>query len=298
MVFGSVSAPVKEKYFLRKTNVMLSINPKEIPVAKMHSYLLGAVTPRPIAFASTVDKSGNVNLSPFSFFNCFGANPPILIFSPARRGRDNTTKHSYENVREVPEVVINVVNYAMVQQTSLASTEYPKGVNEFVKAGFTEVPSTLVKPPRVAEAPISMECKVLQIIQTGDQGAAGNLVICEIVMMHIREDVLDADGKIDPWKLDAVARLGGDYYCRVQGDMIFKVPKPLEKIGIGIDQLPDRIRKSKVLTGNDLAMLANIEELPEQTVTRTTSDETITHQKAHAALEKGSVDEAWKILTQ
>jgi flavin reductase (DIM6/NTAB) family NADH-FMN oxidoreductase RutF len=277
---------------------MLTINPKEIPFAKMHGYLLGAVTPRPIAFASTIDRQGNVNLSPFSFFNCFGANPPILIFSPARRGRDNTTKHSYENVREVSEVVINVVNYEMVQQASLASTEYPKGVNEFVKAGFTEIPSTIVKPPRVAEAPIAMECKVLQIIQTGDQGAAGNLVICEIVMMHINEDVLDAEGKIDPWKLDAVARLGGDYYCRVQGDMIFKVPKPLEKIGIGIDQLPERIRNSKVLTGNDLGMLANIERVPAQDFEGSAMDETLAHQKAQALLKKGLIDEAWKILQQ
>src|SRR5688572_6566577 len=240
------------------------LNPKEIPVGKMHSYLLGAVTPRPIAFASTVDQRGNVNLSPFSFFNCFGANPPIVIFSPARRGRDNTTKHTYENLREVPEVVINVVNYDMVQQTSLASTEYPKGINEFLKAGFRELPSVMVKPPRVAESPIAMECKVLQIIQTGDQGAAGNLVICEVMLMHIKEEILDPEGRIDPWKLDAVARLGSDYYCRVQGDMIFKVPKPLDRLGIGVDQLPERIRKSKILTGNDLGLLANVEQLPDE----------------------------------
>jgi flavin reductase (DIM6/NTAB) family NADH-FMN oxidoreductase RutF len=276
---------------------MLTINPKEIPFAKMHGYLLGAVTPRPIAFASTVDKQGNVNLSPFSFFNCFGANPPILIFSPARRGRDNTTKHSYENVREVPEVVINVVNYNMVQQTSLASTEYPKGVNEFLKAGFTETTSSIVRPPRVAEAPIAMECKVLQIIETGDQGAAGNLVICEIVMMHINENVLDAEGKIDPWKLDAVARLGGDYYCRVQGEMIFKVPKPLEKIGIGIDQLPERIRNSKILTGNDLGMLANIEKIPASQVQTNPGEDLLAHKKAHELLQQGLIDEAWKALT-
>src|SRR5262245_31275556 len=177
---------------------MLTVDPKTISIAKMHAYLLGAVTPRPIAFASTVDKAGNVNLSPFSFFNCFGANPPLLIFSPARRGRDNTVKHTYENIQEVPEVVINIVNYDMVHQANLASTEYPKGVNEFVKAGFTEVLSVKVKPPRVGESPVSMECKVLQVIRTGDQGAAGNLVICEVVLMHIREEVLDAEGKIDP----------------------------------------------------------------------------------------------------
>jgi flavin reductase (DIM6/NTAB) family NADH-FMN oxidoreductase RutF len=277
---------------------MLTINPKEVSFAKMHGYLLGAVTPRPIAFASTIDKEGNVNLSPFSFFNCFGANPPIVIFSPARRGRDNTTKHSYENVREVPEVVINIVNYDMVQQASLASVEYPKGVNEFVKAGFTEVTSSIVKPPRVGEAPVAMECKVLQIIQTGDQGAAGNLVICEVVMMHIKEEILDADGKIDPWKLDAVARLGGDYYCRVQGDMIFKVPKPLEKIGIGIDQLPDQIRNSKVLTGNDLGMLANIEQLPSIPEKLSAEEEKELHKRVHDLLLTNSIEGAWKLLSE
>lgn len=286
---------------------MLTLNPKEIPVAKMHSYLLGAVTPRPIAFASTVDKAGNVNLSPFSFFNCFGANPPILIFSPARRGRDNTTKHTYENLREVPEVVINVVTYNMVQQTSLASTEYPKGVNEFIKAGFTPAPSTVVRPPRVSESPISMECKVLQIIQTGDQGAAGNLVICEVLRMHINEQVLDAEGRIDPWKLDAVARLGADYYCRVQGDSIFKVPKPLDKMGIGIDSIPENIRRSKILTGNDLGLLGNVERLPDQASIDEFSNryevkaalqqgEVALHQLAHQYLKDENVNDAWKVL--
>lgn len=286
---------------------MLTLNPKEIPVAKMHSYLLGAVTPRPIAFASTVDKAGNVNLSPFSFFNCFGANPPILIFSPARRGRDNTTKHTYENLREVPEVVINVVTYNMVQQTSLASTEYPKGVNEFIKAGFTATPSTVVTPPRVAESPVSMECKVLQIIQTGDQGAAGNLVICEVLRMHINEQVLDAEGRIDPWKLDAVARLGADYYCRVQGDSIFKVPKPLDRMGIGIDNIPENIRRSKILTGNDLGLLGNVETLPDQASidefrnryevkAALQHGEVALHQLAHQYLKDEKVIDAWKVL--
>src|SRR5688572_7953282 len=241
---------------------MVTVDPKEISVAKMHAYLLGAVTPRPIAFASTVDKDGNVNLSPFSFFNCFGMNPPLLIFSPARRVRDNTTKHTYENVLEVPEVVVNVVNYAMVQQTSLASTEYPKGVNEFVKSGFTAIPSVKIRPPRVAESPVSMECKVLDVVATSDKGGAGNLVICEVLLMHIREDILDADGRIDPHKIDTVARLGGDWYCRVNGDALFKVPKPLDKLGIGVDQIPERIRLSNVLTGNDLGMLGNVESLP------------------------------------
>jgi flavin reductase (DIM6/NTAB) family NADH-FMN oxidoreductase RutF len=286
---------------------MLTLNPKEIPVAKMHSYLLGAITPRPIAFASTIDKAGNINLSPFSFFNCFGANPPILIFSPARRTRDNTTKHTYENLREVAEVVINIVTYSMVQQVSLASTEYPKGVNEFAKAGFTAEPSVLVKPPRVGESPIAMECKVLQIIQTGDQGGAGNLVICEVLRMHIREDVLDAEGKIDPWKLDAVARLGSDYYCRVQGDSIFKVPKPLDKMGIGIDRMPDHIRRSKILTGNDLGLLGNVEKLPDQAAidefrnkyevkAALQNGEVALHQLAHHYLRDENVTDAWKIL--
>jgi flavin reductase (DIM6/NTAB) family NADH-FMN oxidoreductase RutF len=286
---------------------MLTINPKEVPMAKMHSYLLGAITPRPIAFASTVDKNGNVNLSPFSFFNCFGANPPILIFSPARRGKDNTTKHTYENVREVSEVVINIVNYPMVQQASLASTEYAKGVNEFVKAGFTEVPSLRVKPPRVGESPVSMECKVLQVIQTGDGGGAGNLVICEVLLMHIKEEVLGEDGRIDPWKLDAVARLGSDYYCRVQGDSIFKIVKPLDKLGIGIDQLPENIRKSKILTGNDLGLLGNVEQLPDQSSidefkksyqvkTALQGGDIALHQLAHEFLKEEKVTEAWKVL--
>jgi flavin reductase (DIM6/NTAB) family NADH-FMN oxidoreductase RutF len=285
---------------------MLTIDPKAIPVTKMHSYLLGAITPRPIAFASTVDHQGNVNLSPFSFFNCFGANPPILIFSPARRGRDNTTKHTYENLLEVPEVVINVVNYAMVQQASLASSEYPKGVNEFVKAGFTQVESVKINPPRVGESPVSMECKVLQVIPTGDQGGAGNLVICEILLMHINRDVLDADEKIDPFKLDSVARLGGDYYARVQGSSIFKVPKPLDKCGVGIDTIPNSIKFSKVLTGNDLGILGNIEQLPDETAVRKFAeaaegafllkDERSLHITAQQWIAEGRIEDAWKLL--
>lgn len=278
------------------------VNPKEIPVGKMHAYLLGAVAPRPIAFASTIDQEGNVNLSPFSFFNCFGANPPILVFSPARRGRDNTTKHSYENVLDVPEVVINVVNYSMVQQASLASTEYPKGVNEFVKAGFTQVPSTMVKPPRVGESPVSFECKVLQVIKTGDQGAAGNLVICEVILAHVKDEILDAEGKIDPFKLDAVARMGGDWYCRAQGDALFKVPKPIDKIAIGIDQLPEAIRKSHVLTGNDLGMLANVESIPTEKALSPEEKKVIdqgvesTHRLAQQYLQTGAIDNAWNLL--
>lgn len=284
---------------------MLTIDPKTISVAKMHAYLLGSVTPRPIAFASTVDKEGKVNLSPFSFFNCFGMNPPLLIFSPARRVRDNTTKHTYENVLEVPEVVINVVTYPMVQQTSLASTEYPRGVNEFVKAGFTEVKSERVKPPRVAESPVAWECKVRDVVKTGDQGGAGNLIICEILLMHIKEEILDAEGKIDQHKIDTVARLGGDWYCRVHGEALFKVPKPIDRLGIGIDQLPERIRHSKILSGNDLGMLANVEKIPgvnqqfvkEPTIAKAVADgEDARHAMAKTLLEAGRVEEAWSVL--
>lgn len=303
MAFVLVLVNVLERFYLRYN--MLTINPKEVSVPKMHGYLLGAIAPRPIAFASTIDNAGNVNLSPFSFFNVFGANPPILIFSPARRGRDNTTKHSYENVLEVPEVVINIVNYPMVQQMSLASTEYPKGVNEFVKSGLTPVASTLVKPPRVAESPAAFECKVLQVIPTGEGGAAGNLVICEVVLAHIKEEILDDDGRIDPVKLDAVARMGGDWYCRANGDALFKVPKPLEKLGIGVDQIPQAIRYSKILTGNDLGMLGNIEILPQPYASTEISDEIKTllkqseehvHTKAKQLLAENKIEEAWRLL--
>ncbi|HRI78688.1 MAG TPA: flavin reductase family protein [Cyclobacteriaceae bacterium] len=284
---------------------MLTIDPKEIPVPKMHGYLLGAVVPRPIAFASTVDKQSNVNLSPFSFFNCFSANPPILVFSPSRKGRDGSTKHTYENVKAVPEVVINIVNYNMVEQMSLASCEFPKDVNEFVKAGLTEVASTKVKPPRVGESPVAMECKVNQVIELGTGGAAGNLVICEVVLMHIREDVLDTHGRIDPVKLDAVARMGGDYYLRVQQDNIITVPKPSEKLGIGLDQIPAAIRNSKVLTGNDLGRLGNVERLPDQAAIDAVKKDaqfldavsrSAVHALAQQLLRKGRVEEAWKVL--
>jgi flavin reductase (DIM6/NTAB) family NADH-FMN oxidoreductase RutF len=282
------------------------INPKEIPVSKMHGYLLGAVSPRPIAFASTIDKAGNINLSPFSFFNCFGANPPILIFSPARKGKDNTTKHTYENVLEVPEVVINMVNYDMVQQMSLSSTEYPKGINEFIKAGLTPIASTRVKPPRVGESPVSFECNVLQVIPTGTEGGAGNLVICEVVVAHIKDDVLDSEGRIDPLKIDSVARMGGDWYCRANGEALFKVPKPLDKIGIGIDHLPEAIRLSSVLTGNDLAMLANVDKLPSvdtkwletssDFLSAKGSDKATLHHLAKKYLDMGQIENAWSVL--
>ena len=240
---------------------MKTIDPKAVSTAALHGYMLGAVTPRPIAFASTIDAEGKVNLSPFSFFNVFSANPPIMIFSPARRGRDNTTKHTYENVLQVKQVVINIVNYDIVQQMSLSSTEYGKGVNEFEKAGLTPLASQTIKPPRVAESPVQFECKVNEVVSLGTQGGAGNLVICEVLKMHIDESILDVNGNIDPIKLDAVSRMGGNWYGRAKEGM-FEVPKPLSTLGIGFDQLPKAVYSSKFLTGNDLAMLANVQMLP------------------------------------
>jgi flavin reductase (DIM6/NTAB) family NADH-FMN oxidoreductase RutF len=291
----------------------MTIDPKEIPVPQLHGHLLGAVAPRPIAFASTVDKEGNVNLSPFSFFNVFSANPPVMIFSPARRGRDNTTKHTLENVKEHAEVVVNVVSYDMVQQMSLSSTEYDKGVNEFVKAGFTEVKSERVKPPRVKEAPVSFECKVIEVKSLGEQGGAGQLVICEVLLMHIADRVLDENGKIDANKIDLVARMGGNWYSRASGDAIFEVTKPLTTMGIGVDQIPDRIRTSTVLTGNHLGMLGNVEALPADEEVKEFAnepevrsildsfddDENIQlelHKLAADLLNEGEVDTAWKVL--
>lgn len=276
---------------------MITINPSETPVGKMHGLLLDAVAPRPIAFASTIDAQGRVNLSPFSFFNVFSANPPILIFSPARRGRDNTTKHTYENVLKVPEVVINIVNFSLVHQASLASCEFPEGVNEFIKAGLTEVPSQRVKPPRVAESPVSFECKVNQVVPLGTEGAAGNLVICEVLLMHIREEVMGANGRIDPWKLDAVARMGQDYYCRAQGDAIFMVPKPGEKVKIGIDQLPGAIRESNIFTLAELAILANIEKLPYEGTEPPTLANELNQALAKEKLARGDAEGAWDVLT-
>jgi flavin reductase (DIM6/NTAB) family NADH-FMN oxidoreductase RutF len=241
---------------------MIRIDPFQIPVPKLHQILLGTIAPRPIAFASTVDSQGRPNLSPFSFFNVFGVNPTTLIFSPSRRGRDNTVKHTYENLKEVPEVVINMVNFAMVEQASLSSTEYPKGVNEFIKAGLTPVSSEKVKPFRVKESPVQFECSVRQIIETGDQGGAGNLIICEILLIHLQEDIFNESGSVDPDKIDLVARMGGDYYCRASGNAVFVVEKPLQKLGIGIDNLPEKIRNSVYLSGNDLGRLGNIEVLP------------------------------------
>jgi flavin reductase (DIM6/NTAB) family NADH-FMN oxidoreductase RutF len=275
---------------------MITINPIEVSVPKMHGLLLDAVAPRPIAFASTVDKEGKVNLSPFSFFNVFSANPPILIFSPARRGRDNSVKHTYENILEVPEVVINMVNYSIVHQASLASSEFPKGINEFLKSGLTEEKSVRIRPPRVKESPVSFECKVNQVVPLGDQGGAGNLIICEVLLMHIKEEILDNDGRINPWKLDAVARMGRDYYCRVQGENIFELPKPGDKIKIGIDQLPAVIRESKLFSMQDLAVLGSVEGLPYQGKVPVTFGNELFQLLAKEKLERGDADGAWRIL--
>ena len=283
----------------------MTIDPKEIPLTKLVGYLQGAISPRPIAFASSVDQSGTVNLSPFSFFNLFSLHPPILIFSPSRRVRDNTIKHTLENVMEVPEVTINMVNYGMVEQASLASCEFSKGVNEFVKAGFTEVASAKVKPPRVGESLASFECKVNQVIPLGAEGGAGNLVVCEILLAHFKDEIFDADGRINPWQMDAVARMGNDYYCRAAGENIFEVPKPNVKIGIGMDQLPAKIRNSNVLTGNDLGRLANIEKIPSQEQVEQFKNENPSllelgqrqlHEFAKQELAKGEMEKAWMIL--
>jgi len=240
---------------------LLTIIPKNIELSKLHSYLLAAVAPRPIALASTIDENGNSNLSPFSFFNVFSANPPILIFSPARRVRDNTTKHTLENIKHIREVVINVVNFDIIQQTSLSSTEYAKGVNEFEKAGFTMQKSKKVKPFRVSESPVQFECKVNEIIELGDKGGAGNLIICEIVCMHIAKNILDENEVIDQYKLDLVARAGGSLYSRAR-NTFFEIPKPIQPKGIGVDALPKEIKNSLILTGNNLGMLGNVNSLP------------------------------------
>ena len=283
---------------------MLSIDPKEISTKQLHGYLLGAVAPRPIAFASTIDAEGNPNLSPFSFFNVFGANPPLLIFSPARRVKDNTTKHTLDNAIATKEVVINVVNYAIVQQMSLSSTEYPEGINEFEKAGFTMLPSDKIKPFRVAESPVQFECKVNEIIATGSEGGAGNLIICEVVKIHVSDDVLADDGSIDQHKIDLVARAGGNYYTRAR-DGFFEIEKPIATLGIGVDEIPLEIRNSSVLTGNNLGVLGNVEQLPTKVSVNNFRKEhpefigletTKKHTFAQAYLKMNDVESAWKVL--
>ena len=287
---------------------MLSIIPQEVSTGKLHSYLLSAVSPRPIAFASTVDGLGNVNLSPFSFFNVFSANPPILVFSPARRVRDNTTKHTLENILITKEVVINIVNYDMVQQMSLSSTEYPDGVNEFLKSGLTEVASDIVKPPRVKEAPVHFECKVNDVIALGNEGGAGNLIIAEVVKLHIKETILDADGKIDANKIDTVARMGGNWYNRSREGM-FEVIKPIKTRGIGVDALPLSIKNSEILTGNDLGILGNSESIPsmdevkeylslmvEKSLDIQTVNKKKLEEQAQNMIQEGTILDAFKLL--
>ena len=282
-----------------------------LTTAEKQYYLQHVVAPRPICFASTIDKDGNVNLSPFSFFNMFSSDPPIVVFSPSRRVRNNTTKHSLENVMQVPEVVINIVSYDMVQQTSLASCEYPRGVDEFIKSGFTQEPATLIKPPMVKESKAKMECKVLEIKSLGEQGGAGNLVICEVLRLHIDDALLIDNKNFDQTRLEHVARLGGDWYCHVSKENLFKVPKPNIKLGIGFDALPESIRHSKFLTGNHLGQLANVHEMP--IVQPSFDDEHLKniiqyfsvdpddmekelHKYAARLLNEGKVDEAWQVL--
>jgi Conserved protein/domain typically associated with flavoprotein oxygenases, DIM6/NTAB family len=293
---------------------MLTLNTSDLSPMQLQNYMQYAIAPRPICFATTIDQAGNINLSPFSFFNMFSTNPPLCIFSPSRRVRDNTIKHTLENILEVKECVINIVNYEMVQQTSLASTEYPKGVNEFEKAGFTMLPSQLIKPPRVAEAPVQMECIVREVIHLGENPGAGNLILAEVKVIHIKEEILDEDGKIDQAKIDLVARLGGDWYCRVTPENLFKVAKPLTTLGIGVDALPKAVRNSMVLTGNDLGKLGNVEHLPsddeidevrnlaevkeilDATIGDASNRERELHELAKVWLGQGNVNEALKIV--
>jgi flavin reductase (DIM6/NTAB) family NADH-FMN oxidoreductase RutF len=287
---------------------MITIDPKSIETAKLQGYLQSSVGPRPIAFASTIDTKGNPNLSPFSFFNVFSANPPILIFSPARRVRDNSIKHTLINAESTGEVVINVVNFDMVQQTSLASTEYAEGVNEFLKAGFTPIPSEVVKPFRVKESPVQFECKVTQIIPLGSEGGAGNLILCEVLRIHIDERILDENGAIDQYKIDLVSRLGGNWYSR-SNQGLFEVPKPLTTLGIGVDAIPDFIKESAIFDGNDLGMLGNIEALPtleEVSIfvkqnfavkgVLSSDDQEKVHIEAKKYLNEKDILSAWKVL--
>ncbi|MBB4807772.1 flavin reductase (DIM6/NTAB) family NADH-FMN oxidoreductase RutF [Chryseobacterium defluvii] len=273
---------------------MKTVIPSEISPVQLQTIMQTAVAPRPIALASTVDKNGNSNLSPFSFFNMFSTVPPVLIFSPSRRVRDNTTKHTLENVLEVPEVVIGTVNFPIVQQISLASTEYEDGVNEFIKSGLTMKDADLVQPKLIEECPVNFECRVLEVKPLGDQGGAGNLVICEVQKIHIREEYLNEEGTLDQKKLDMVARLGGNWYSRNNAGNLFEVPKPLVTKGIGFDLLPDAIKYSKVFTGNDLGMLANVEILPADNF----HDDESVHYNAQKLLLESRVEEAWKLLSK
>ena len=274
----------------------MRIVPGEIQTAALHGYLLGSIGPRPICFASTIDENGQPNLSPFSFFNVFGSKPPIVVFSPARRVRDNSTKHTLQNAQLNGEVVINVVNYDLVQQVNLSSCEYPKGINEFEKAGLTAIASEFVKPFRVKESPVQLECKVLQILETGQEGGAGNLIICEVLCMHLHDEILDASGKIDPHKIDLVARMGGDYYCRASGSAVFEVAKPNMQLGMGFDALPAKIKNSHVLTGNHLGQLANCTTIPQWDEAFVVSNHTDLETQAMQYLDHHDVESAWQVL--
>jgi flavin reductase (DIM6/NTAB) family NADH-FMN oxidoreductase RutF len=292
---------------------MLSLNPKDLPIQKLHGYLLGAVGPRPIAFASTIDENGQANLAPFSFFNVFSANPPIMIFSPARSGRTNETKDTYKNVKKIKEVVINIVDYNMVQQMSLASSPYAPDEDEFIKAGFTKIDSETIRPYRVAESPVQFECKVNDVIELGNEGGAGNLVICEVTKIHIKEDLIGEDGKIDQHKIDLVSRMGGNWYCRADENSMFEITKPITTRGIGMDNIPADILNSTILTGNDLGQLGGIEVLPNETDVNEhklieLSDlfvelednqvelEIELHKLAQQQLKENKLEEAWRTL--
>lgn len=293
----------------------MTINPKETETAVFHQYLLSSVSPRPIALVSTIDSNGNVNLSPFSFFNCFSINPPILVFSPSRRVRDNTTKHTLQNILETKEVVIHIVNFSMAEQMLLSSVEFEKGVNEFIKAGFTQTKSTIVLPPRVTEAPISFECRVNDVISFGKKGGAGNLIICEVLLAHFKDDILDEKKMVSPQKLDAIARMGANWYCRVNGNNLFQLPKPSSNMAIGFDKLPSSILKSTVLTGNNLARLASVEKIPnptkkaysviykqmEELLENSNSSKATfkieAHKKIKQHIEENNVNQAWNLLT-
>ena len=277
---------------------MLIIDPKTETTSLVHKYLLGAVAPRPIAFASTLDSDGNLNLSPFSFFNAFSANPPILIFSPARRVRDNTIKHTLENIIEIKEVVIGIVTTEMAQQVSLSSCDFEKGVNEFEKAGFNPIKADLVKPFLIEESPVNFECKVNQVIALGEDGGAGNLVICEILKMHIDEAILDKNNTIDPYKLKALSRLGDNWYGKATEDSLFELEKPIGKIGMGFDTLPKEIKNSSILSGSNLAILASLEKIPAKIdfLEREGKDTIEKHTLAKKYLSQGNVNDAWQVL--
>lgn len=275
-----------------------SFDPKDLKIPQLHQFLLGSIGPRPICFASTVDKNGARNLAPFSFFNVFSANPPIVVFSPANSGRTGEPKHTYLNCKEVPEVAINVVTYDMVEQMSLASSPYPKDVDEFVKSGFTPKKSDLIKPDLVAESPVQLECKVVEVKELGDGGGAGNLIICEVVKLHIQEDLINEKNQIDPRKIDLVARMGGNFYCRANGEALFEIPKPLTSIGIGVDSLPEAIRLSSHLSGNDLGKLGQLEHIPtdEECASVDTMDAAMAIVKAKELLAEHKTQEALCVL--